>query len=78
MIILENEKENKEKTENNQNEIIKEDSSKNLTNIEFKNQSINSSLNCLSHGEEFIQNDILQALNNPQKVRNIFLINKNY
>ena len=25
----------------------------------------------LSHGEEFIQNDILQALNNPQKVSNL-------
>ena len=63
--IIDNEK---EKNENNANKINQGDSSKNLTNIEFKNQSINSSLKSLSHGEEFIQNDILQVLNNPQKV----------
>ena len=68
---LDNEKKEKEKEENNnQNTLNKEDSSKNLTNIEFKNQSMNSSLKTLSHGEEFIQNDVLQVLNNPQKVNN--------
>ena len=40
-----------------------EDSSYNLSKIEFRNQSINSSLRSLSRGEEFIQKDILQALN---------------
>ena len=71
-LILDNEKKEKEKEENNnQNTLNKEDSSKNLTNIEFKNQSMNSSLKTLSHGEEFIQNDVLQVLNNPQKVNNI-------
>ena len=39
-----------------------------LLYIEFKNQSMNSSLKSLSHGEEFLQNDVLQVLNNPQKV----------
>ena len=29
---------------------------------------MNSSLKSLSHGEEFLQNDVLQVLNNPQKV----------
>jgi hypothetical protein len=72
---IDNEKKEKEKEENNnQNALNKEDSSKNLTNIEFKNQSMNSSLKTLSHGEEFIQNDVLQVLNNPQKVNNIFYI----
>ena len=72
---IDNEKKEKEKAENNnQNTLNKEDSSKNLTNIEFKNQSMNSSLKTLSHGEEFIQNDVLQVLNNPQKVNNIILI----
>ena len=65
---LDNEKEKKEKNDNNPNNIIKEDSSKNLTNIEFKNQSINSFSKSLSHAEDLLQNDILQALNNPQKV----------
>ena len=46
-----------------------------MTNIEFKNQSINSSLKDLSHGEEFIQNDVLKVLNNPQNVSNNILIN---
>ena len=43
--------------------ITGEDSSYNLSKIEFKNQSINSSLRSLSRGEDFIQKDILQALN---------------
>ena len=29
---------------------------------------MNSSLKSLSHGEEFLQNDVLQVLNNPHKV----------
>ena len=73
--IIDNEKEQKEKNENNANKINPGDSSKNLTNIEFKNQSINSSLKSLSHGEEFIQNDILQVLNNPQKVSIYYICN---
>ena len=52
----------------NVNILGNKESSKNLTNIEFKNQSMNSSLKSLSHGEEFLQNDVLQVLNNPQKV----------
>lgn len=40
-----------------------DDYSNNLSKIEFKNQSINSSLKDLSRGEEFIQKDILQVLN---------------
>ncbi len=40
-----------------------EDSSYNLSKIEFKNQSINSSIPSLSQGEDFIQKDILQVLN---------------
>ena len=35
----------------------------NLSKIEFKSQSINSSLRELSRGEDFLQKDILQALN---------------
>jgi len=57
----------KEKVSENVNILGNKESSKNLTNIEFKNQSMNSSLKSLSHGEEFLQNDVLQVLNNPQK-----------
>ena len=35
-----------------------DDSSNNLSKIEFKNQSINSSIRSLSWGEEYIQKDI--------------------
>ena len=48
---------------------IGEDSSYNLSKIEFKHQSINSSLRSLSRGEEFLQKDILQVLNGQQNVR---------
>ena len=39
------------------------DYSNNLSKIEFKNMSINSSFKSLSRGEDFIQKDILQVLN---------------
>lgn len=45
-----------------------EDSSYNLSKIEFKNQSINSSMRSLSRGEDFIQKDILQVLNGATNV----------
>ena len=45
-----------------------EDSSYNLSKIEFKNQSINSSIRSLSRGEDLIQKDILQVLNGQQNV----------
>ena len=47
---------------------IGEDSSYNLSKIEFKNQSINSSIRSLSRGEDLIQKDILQILNGQQNV----------
>ena len=50
-----------------ENNII-EDSSNNLSKIEFKNQSINSSIRSLSRGEEYIQKDILQFLNGQPTV----------
>ena len=48
-----------------------DDCSNNLSKIEFKNQSINSSLKDLSRGEEFIQKDILQVLNCQNNVSTI-------
>ena len=48
--------------------IATEDSSYNLSKIEFKSQSISSSLKNLSRGEDFIQKDILQVLNEIQDV----------
>ena len=39
------------------------DYSNNLSKIEFKNQSFNSSLRSLSRGEDYIQKDFLQVLN---------------
>ena len=47
----------------NENSLGPEEASNNLSKIEFKNMSINSSLKSLSYGEEFIQKDILQVLN---------------
>ena len=49
-----------------------DDSSYNLSKIEFKNQSINSSMRSLSRGEDFIQKDILQVLNGQTNVREYF------
>ena len=46
-----------------------DESSYNLSKIEFKNQSINSSMRSLSRGEDFIQKDILQVLNDQTNVR---------
>ena len=55
-----------------------DDSSNNLSKIEFKNQSINSSIRSLSRGEEYIQKDILQVLNCQPSVSNIiYLYNLN-
>jgi len=51
-----------------------DDSSYNLSKIEFKNQSINSSMRSLSRGEDFIQKDILQVLNGQTNVRKNILI----
>jgi len=52
---------------------LEDDSGNNLSKIEFKNQSINSSLRSLSRGEEYIQKDILQVLNcQPTVSKNIF------
>ena len=52
---------------------MEDDSGNNLSKIEFKNQSINSSLRSLSRGEEYIQKDILQVLNcQPTVSKNIF------
>ena len=47
----------------NENCLGDDDSANNLSNIEFKNLSIDSSLRSLSRGEEFLQKDILQVLN---------------
>lgn len=55
-----------------ENNNLEEDSGNNLSKIEFKNQSINSSLRSLSRGEEYIQKDILQVLNcQPTVSKNI-------
>ena len=43
--------------------IENESATNNLSKIEFKNQSFNSSLKSLSRGEDYIQKDILQVLN---------------
>ena len=54
---------------------FEEDKSNNISKIEFKNQSFNSSLKSLSRGEEFLQKDILQVLNCQQpSVSNYILI----
>jgi hypothetical protein len=56
----------------NENSLGPEESA-NLSKIEFKNQSINSSLRSLSRGEEYIQKDILQVLNcQPTVSKNIY------
>jgi len=47
----------------NVNSLGGDDSANNLSKIEFKNQSIDSSIRSLSRGEEFLQKDILQVLN---------------
>ena len=49
-----------------------DDYSNNLSKIEFRNQSINSSIRDLSQGEDFIQKDILLALNCPNNVSDNF------
>jgi hypothetical protein len=46
-----------------ENSLGGDDSANDLSNIEIKNQSIDSSLRSLSRGEEFLQTDILQVLN---------------
>lgn len=40
----------------------------NLSKIDIKNQSLNSSMKSLSRGEDFLQNDILQILNDQSHV----------
>lgn len=57
----------------NENSLAPDDYSNNLSKIEFKNQSINSSLRSLSRGEDFIQKDILQVLNCQNNV-SIYII----
>jgi hypothetical protein len=52
----------------NENSIAPEDYSNNLSKIEFRNQSINSSLRSFSRGEDFIQKDIFQVLNSQNNV----------
>ena len=49
------------------------DYSNNLSKIEFKNMSINSSFKSLSRGEDFIQKDILQVLNCQNNVSNYII-----
>ena len=55
------------------NENSLADYSNNLSKIEFKNMSINSSFKSLSRGEDFIQKDILQVLNCQNNV-SIYII----
>jgi len=63
----------------NENSLAPDDYSNNLSKIEFKNQSINSSLRSLSRGEDFIQKDILQVLNCQNNVSiYIILLIKNF
>ena len=57
------------KSKKNVTNLDGDDSSYNLSKIEFKNQSINSSMRSLSRGEDFIQKDILQVLNDQTNVR---------
>ena len=59
----------------NENSIAPEDYSNNLSKIEFRNQSINSSLRSFSRGEDFIQKDIFQALNSQNNV-SLLIFNK--
>ena len=56
----------------NESSLGPEDYSKNLSKIEFKNHSINSSLKSLSRGEDFLQKDILQVLNGQNNVIKYF------
>ena len=56
----------------NENNIGLEDCSNNLSKIEFKNQSINSSFKSFSRGDDFLQKDLLQALNSQNNVRLYF------
>ena len=51
----------------NENSLVPDESG-NLSKIEFKNMSINSSLKSFSIGEECIQKDILNVLNAPPTV----------
>jgi hypothetical protein len=78
--IIKNNKDNKKpklseigKTKRNSGNNAGDDSSYNLSKIEFKNQSINSSLKSLSRGEDFIQKDILQVLNGLPNVSIFFI-----
>ena len=59
-----------------ENSLGGDDSANDLSKIEIKNQSIDSSLRSLSRGEEFLQTDILQILNCQPAVSiiNIILI----
>ena len=59
-----------------ENSLGGDDSANDLSKIEIKNQSIDSSLRSLSRGEEFLQTDILQVLNCQPAVSiiNIILI----
>ena len=57
------------KSKKNVTNLDGDDSPYNLSKIEFKNQSINSSMRSLSRGEDFIQKDILQVLNDQTNVR---------
>ena len=61
----------------NVNSLGGDDSANNLSKIEFKNQSIDSSIRSLSRGEEFLQKDILQVLN-CQPAVSIININQFY
>lgn len=51
----------------NENNLVPDESG-NLSKIEFKNMSINSSMKSFSIGEELIQKDILNVLNGQQPV----------
>lgn len=51
----------------NENSLIPDESG-NLSKIEFKNMSINSSMKSFSMGEDCIQRDILNVLNGQQTV----------
>lgn len=77
-IMNNNKKDNQQKNTNVymiENNIPNNDCSNNLSKIEFKNQSINSSFKSFSRGEEFFQKDILNALNNQNLVSKYYLLN---
>ena len=57
-----------------ENSLGGDDSANDLSNIEIKNQSIDSSLRSLSRGEEFLQKDILQVLDCQPTVSKINII----